>query len=81
MNSSVVTIPDQAPLGSPQPADDRIHQNNRLAGTKGQMQSMYLFMDERGLKKGIRIPMENPARYNRVLTVPVYAVSHLFRQG
>jgi uncharacterized protein len=47
------------------------------AGTKGQMQSMYLFMAERQLKKGIRVSLENFAMYTQVETVPMYAVRRL----
>jgi predicted AAA+ superfamily ATPase len=53
------------------------------AGTKGQMQSMYLFMDERKSQKGIRVSLENFAQYDRVQTIPLYAVRRLVqpRQG
>lgn len=47
------------------------------AGTKGQMQSMYLFMDERNLKRGIRASLENFAAYDRVQTIPLYALRRL----
>lgn len=51
------------------------------AVTKGQMQSLYLFMDERQLKKGIRVSLENFAEYNRVQIIPVYAVLRLVQQS
>ena len=47
------------------------------AGTKGQMQSMHRFMDERGLDRGIRVSLENFARYGQVEVVPLYAVRRL----
>jgi uncharacterized protein len=47
------------------------------AGTKGQMQSMYLFMGERKLKKGIRVSLENFTEYDRVQTIPMYAIRRL----
>ena len=47
------------------------------AGTKGQMQSMFLFMEERGLSKGIRVSLENFSKYDRVEGIPLYAVSHI----
>ncbi len=47
------------------------------AGTKGQMQSMFLFMEERGLIKGIRVSLENFSKYDRVEGIPLYAVSHI----
>ena len=49
------------------------------AGTKGQMQSMHLFMSERGLPRGIRISLENFSRYDRVDAIPLYAVRLLMR--
>jgi predicted AAA+ superfamily ATPase len=49
------------------------------AGTKGQMQSLYRFIDERGLKKGIRVSLENFGEYDRIQTVPLYAIRHLLR--
>jgi hypothetical protein len=49
------------------------------AGTRGQMQSMYRFMDERGFPRGIRVALEHFARYDRVEVVPLYAVRHLTR--
>lgn len=47
------------------------------AGTKGQMQSMFLFLNERSLKKGIRISLENFADYDRIQTIPMYAIHRL----
>jgi predicted AAA+ superfamily ATPase len=49
------------------------------AGTKGQMQSMRMFMTERGLSRGIRISLENFSQYDRVDAIPLYAVGHLAR--
>ena len=45
------------------------------------MQSMYLFMDGRRLKKGIRVSLENFADYDRVQTVPMYAIRRLVQPG
>jgi hypothetical protein len=36
------------------------------AGTRGLMQSMYRFMDERGLRRGVRVALEHFARYDFV---------------
>jgi hypothetical protein len=47
------------------------------AGTKGQMQSMHLFMNERKLPRGIRVSLENFSRYDRVDAIPLYAIRHL----
>ncbi|MBI5528851.1 MAG: ATP-binding protein [Deltaproteobacteria bacterium] len=51
------------------------------AGTRGQMQSMRLFMEERGLEKGIRVSMENFSKYDRIETVPLYAAGRLAQTG
>ena len=48
------------------------------SGTKGQMQSLHLFLSERNLPQGIRISTENFAEYGKIRTVPLYAVSRLF---
>jgi len=48
------------------------------AGTKGSMQSMYLFMQEKNKNKGIRISTENFATYNNIDVYPLYATAQLF---
>jgi len=48
------------------------------AGTKGQMQSIRVFMSERKLNKGIRISMENYATLGDIDILPLYAVEKLF---
>ncbi|UCH93635.1 MAG: ATP-binding protein [Candidatus Aminicenantes bacterium] len=45
------------------------------AGTRGQMQSLHLFLGERGLEYGLRISGENFAFYDNIKTIPLYAVS------
>ncbi len=47
------------------------------AGTKGQMQSMGIFLKERSLKRGIRISHENFSRVGHIQVLPIYAVSRL----
>ena len=47
------------------------------AGTRGQMQSLYRFMSERGLQNGVRVSLENFAQYDRIQAVPMYAVRRL----
>jgi predicted AAA+ superfamily ATPase len=44
------------------------------AGTKGAMQSMYLFMEEKQSKMGIRFSLENFSKYDKVNVLPLYAV-------
>ncbi len=47
------------------------------AGTKGSMQSLYLFLKEKKLKQGFRISLENFSKIDQVSILPVYAVNHL----
>ena len=47
------------------------------AGTKGAMRSLHLFLDDRNANRGIRVSGENFARYGRIETLPIYAVSRL----
>jgi uncharacterized protein len=47
------------------------------AGTKGQMQSIRLFMAERGLSKGTRVSLENFGTLGDIDILPLYAIRHL----
>ncbi len=47
------------------------------AGTKGQMQSVRLFMAERGLSKGIRTSLENFGTLGDIDILPLYAIRRL----
>lgn len=47
------------------------------AGTKGSMQSLRIFMDEKKVKKGIRVSSENFSSYDNIEVYPLYAVSNL----
>lgn len=47
------------------------------AGKKGSMKSLYIFLDERNLDRGIRVSSENFYRYDRIDTIPIYAASRL----
>ncbi len=47
------------------------------AGTKGSMQSLYLFMDLKKSKKGIRISQENFSTYGKIEVYPFYALANL----
>ena len=49
------------------------------AGTKGAMQSMYIFMKEKKAKKGIRCSLENFSEYENIEVIPLYAVGNIFR--
>lgn len=48
------------------------------AGTKGAMQSLYLFLEEKKLAMGIRISLENFATMDRVMIYPLYGTRNLF---
>jgi predicted AAA+ superfamily ATPase len=47
------------------------------SGTKGQMQSIRIFMKERGLSKGIRVSLENFGTLGDIDILPLYAIKHL----
>lgn len=47
------------------------------AGTKGAMQSMFLFMEEKQVSKGIRFSMENFGKVNQTQIFPLYAVRNM----
>jgi len=47
------------------------------AGTKGSMQSLFLFLQEKNLQKGIRISNENFSVYDTIEVYPLYAVENL----
>ncbi|MCK5581167.1 MAG: ATP-binding protein [Candidatus Omnitrophica bacterium] len=48
------------------------------SGTKGQMQSMRIFLKSHNLNRGIRISLENFACYENITVCPLYAVSNIF---
>jgi hypothetical protein len=47
------------------------------AGTKGSMQSLYLFLKEKKLNRGVRISNENFSVYDSIEVYPLYAVENL----
>lgn len=50
------------------------------AGTKGSMQSLFLFLKEKNKPTGIRFSLENFAVYDQVRVFPLYAVSNLVNE-
>ena len=48
------------------------------AGTKGSMQSMYLFLEEKKTSYGIRLALENFSQYDTIKVYPLYAVQNIF---
>lgn len=47
------------------------------AGTKGQMQSMHIFLTSRGISRGIRTSLENFCEYEKIRVIPLYAIHML----
>ncbi|OQX77090.1 MAG: hypothetical protein B6D61_07745 [Bacteroidetes bacterium 4484_249] len=47
------------------------------AGTKGSMQSLYLFLQTKNRETGIRISNENFSTFDKILVYPVYAVENV----
>lgn len=47
------------------------------AGTKGSMQSLYIFMETKKTDKGIRVSQENFSTYQNIDVYPLYAVENL----
>jgi predicted AAA+ superfamily ATPase len=47
------------------------------SGTKGSMQSMYLFLEEKKRSLGYRLSLENFGVLNQIQIVPLYAVMKL----
>jgi uncharacterized protein len=47
------------------------------SGTKGSMQSLYLFLNEKKIETGIRISNENFSEYDKIKVFPVYAVANI----
>lgn len=47
------------------------------AATKGSMQSLYLFLELKHLKYGIRTSLENFSQYEKIKVIPLYAISNI----
>lgn len=47
------------------------------AGTKGSMQSLYLFLKEKNLTQGFRMSLENFSRMEQISIMPVYSVNNI----
>ncbi len=48
------------------------------SGTKGSMQSLFIFMKEKKVKKGFRFSNENFAKYDQIEVYPIYAITDFF---
>jgi predicted AAA+ superfamily ATPase len=49
------------------------------SGIKGKMQSLRIFMEEKKSKNGIRTSLENFARMDKILIIPLYAIGSVKR--
>ncbi|HAJ78507.1 MAG TPA: ATP-binding protein [Fibrobacteres bacterium] len=47
------------------------------SGSRGRMQSLRIFMEERGLDLGVRVSEENFSRYGKITVLPLYAAGSL----
>jgi len=47
------------------------------SGKKGSMQSLFLFLDEKQLDRGIRVSQENFEKYGKIDVYPLYAVKNI----
>lgn len=47
------------------------------SGTKGSMNSMFLFLEEKKIKFGCRLSMENFAEYENIKVYPLYALANI----
>ncbi|MEA3444546.1 MAG: DUF4143 domain-containing protein [Bacteroidota bacterium] len=47
------------------------------SGTKGSMQSLFLFLNEKKIEKGIRVSQENFSEYDKIKVFPIYAVANI----
>ena len=43
------------------------------AGSAGTIRSMHIFLEERGLRRGVRMSLGNFSRSGKIDTVPLYA--------
>jgi hypothetical protein len=59
--------------------DNKILPIEVKSGTKGSMQSLFLFLKEKHVEKGIRISLENYSTYQNIDVIPMYAVGDLIR--
>jgi predicted AAA+ superfamily ATPase len=58
-------------------ANGKIYPVEVKANTSGSMQSMYKFIELRESEYGYRVSLENFSKYNKVLVVPLYALSNI----
>jgi hypothetical protein len=47
------------------------------SGRKGSMQSLYIFLKEKQLERGIRVSQENFGKYEKIDVYPLYAIKNI----
>ena len=57
---------------------DKIRPIEVKSGTKGSMQSMRLFLQQKGIDYGIRTSLENFSCYEDIRVYPLYAIKNIF---
>ena len=50
---------------------------NKISMSRGAMQSLYQFMTEKDVKKGVRVSLENFGKIDDVEIYPIYATSKI----
>ena len=58
--------------------DAKIRPIEVKSGVKGSMQSMRLFMQQKGIDYGIRTSLENFSCYDDIRVYPLYAIKNIF---
>lgn len=59
---------------------DKIRPVEVKSGTKGSMQSMRLFLQQKGIDYGIRTSLENFSSYEDIKVYPLYAIKNIFEK-
>ena len=59
---------------------DKIRPIEVKSGTKGSMQSLRLFLQQKGIDYGIRTSLENFSCYNDIRVYPLYAIKNIFNE-
>ena len=47
------------------------------AGTRGAMQSLHLFIEEKNVERGVRTSLENFGKIDKIDIYPIYAISNI----
>jgi hypothetical protein len=50
------------------------------SGTKGSMQSLYIFLEEKKIKTGIRTSLENFSKHEKIDVIPLYAIANILNR-